>query len=204
MANTLYNTDNYTYLDISNHNFQVGETHYKTGLYVWIEIQKSGKIRPVNNTKIYGADGGWGWTARSATDTEGGERFWRNIFAGAASARFHRPPGGLGHRTMAMNHIKSMRMLTGSVDIFSFYPSNELLGEREANEAYCLASSDDERLLYFPSRGNIRLNVKPGSYLVQWLNITTSEWKEPLKMSFPGNIEPPGKGTWGVMIRKEI
>ena len=43
-------------------------------------------IRPINNIKIYGADGG-----RFGSTQDGLERFWRNIFGGFASARFHRP-----------------------------------------------------------------------------------------------------------------
>ena len=198
VSNTLYDTDNYSYLDISNHNFQEGETHYKTGLYIWNEVQKSGILRPVNNTKIYGADDiGW------ATHQEGAERFWRNIFAGAASARFHRPPHGLGHRDLAMSHIKSTRMLTSSIDIFSSYPANGLLEEREENEAYCLANNNGQYLLYFPAGGNVRLDLPEGRYEVRWLDIRSSEWKDPEEIRFPGNIETPNDGIWAVRIVKQ-
>ena len=49
--------------------------------------------RPLNNTKIYSAgQTGFG----SGTPKEGVERFWRNLIAGAASCRFHRPTSGIG------------------------------------------------------------------------------------------------------------
>jgi hypothetical protein len=184
-------------LDISNHNFQEGEVHYKTGLYVWNEIQKSGIIRPINNTKIYGADDiGW------ATHKEGAERFWRNVFAGAASVRFHRPPHGLGNRDIALANINSMRMLTDKFDIFNSYPANELLSERSENEAYCLATKNGKYILYFPTGGNVRLNVKPGSYQIRWLNILSSSWQETLDIELPGVIETSDNEQWTVLIDK--
>jgi hypothetical protein len=195
VSNTLYDPENYTYLDISNHNFQVGETHYKTGLYIWNEVQNSGILRPVNNTKIYGADDiGWG------SHQVGAERFCRNIFAGAASVRFHRPPYGLGHRDIAMSYIRSMRMLTESVDFFSSYPANDLLSERSENEAYCLSNDQGEYLLYFPGGGSIRLNIRQGEYQLRWLNVRTSEWNEPVTLTLPGTIDTPDNDIWALSM----
>ena len=199
VSNTLYDPENYSYIDISNHNVQVNEIHYQTGLYVWKEVQKSGIIRPINNTKIYGADESW-----SGTRKDGAERFWRNIFAGAASARFHRPSAGLGNTGKAMAHIKSMRMLTDSIEIFSCYPANELLDDRSDNEAYCLANNKGEYLLYFPSGGSINLNIKYGNYQIRWFNISSFSWGEPVIRKLPGKIETPNDDLWAIWICKDL
>ena len=45
----------------------------------------------MNNVKIYGADSG-----RFGTTVDAQERFWRNVYGGMASARFHRPESDLG------------------------------------------------------------------------------------------------------------
>jgi hypothetical protein len=196
---TLDNPEIFTFVDISNHNAQVGEVHYKTGLYVWNRIQKSGKIRPLNNVKIYGADGG-SWNGSSE---EGKQRFWRNVFSGAASVRFHRPPSGLGNSTVALAHVESMRMLTDSIDIFSARPSNHLLSERYENEAYCLANGKGEYLVYFPEGGNIDLIAKNGNYKVQWLDIESSSWLEEETIRFPTSLKAPGTGHWAVKVKRE-
>ena len=196
VSNTLSDPDNYTYLDISNHNYQWGDTHYKTGLYVWNEVQKSGLVRPVNNTKIYGSDeSGWAGPTR-----EGLERFWRNIFAGAASVRFHRPPSGLGHLDIAMQHIRSMRMLTDSIDLFSSRPSNHLLRERSENEAYLLAGQAGDHALFFPDGGEVRVEIHAGDYSLRWLDIGTSTWLEPVSVRFPGLLTVPDTGMWAARI----
>ena len=199
VSNTLCDPENYSFLDISNHNAQTGETHYKTGHYIWEKIRNSGNIRPVNNVKIYGAgEGGWNGTTR-----DGLERFWRNIFAGAASVRFHRPAAGLGNSDLAMTHIRSMRMLTGSVDIFSSCPANHLLGERDENEAFCLANSSGEYLLFFPSGGKVRIDAAPGTYSVRWLDVSSSAWDEPETAELPGIVRPPGDGFWAASVVRD-
>ncbi|MGF1636573.1 MAG: hypothetical protein ACFCUU_05825 [Cyclobacteriaceae bacterium] len=198
IANTLYDPQNFSFIDISNHNAQIGEIHYKTGLYVWNEVQNSGQIRPITNTKIYGNPGGW---AGTATDAQ--ERFWRNIFSGASSVRFHRPNVGIGNSDLAMSHIKSMRMLSDSLDFFNSSPANELLSERDDNEAYCLKTSGGAYAVFFTDGGAIGLESKAGTYKVTWLNILTSSWQQPESISLPGNLSAPDSGFWVAKVVKE-
>jgi hypothetical protein len=201
VANTLYDPENYSYLDISNHNAQRGEMHYKTGLYVWNEVQKSGVIRPINNTKIYGADGGWAGDYR-----HGLERFWRNVFAGHASVRFHRPPSGLGHTDLAMSHIKSMRELSEAIDITKVHPANELLNNRNENEAYCLADPGNIYAVVFLNGGKVQLDVSDlpaGDFMLKWLNVADSEWSEGTATRAGGNLElntPEESGFWVAVV----
>ncbi|MFN3999009.1 hypothetical protein [Algoriphagus sp.] len=197
VANTLYDTENFSFVDISNHNAQVGETHYETGLYVWNEIQNSGKIRPITNTKIYGNLGGW---AGNMTDAQ--ERFWRNIFAGSSSVRFHRPTVGIGHSDLALSHINSMRMLTETIDIFTCKPSNGLMTGKEPNEAYCLANENSEILVFFPKGGEVVLNPTKGRYEVQWMDILSSIWLPSTYLDLPGNLITPSDGFWAVKVKK--
>jgi len=195
---TLDDPDNFTFVDISNHNAQEGEVHYNTGYYVWKRIQNSGKIRPLNNVKIYGADGG-SWNGSSE---EGKQRFWRNVFSGSASVRFHRPPSGLGSSDIALAHLKSMRMLTDSIDIFSTVPSNHLLAQREENEAYCLANPHGEAILYFPDGGEVSLSISSGDYIVQWLDIESNTWHPAQSVQFPVDLKSPGAGHWAVLVKR--
>ena len=175
----------YNYVDIANHNAQDGQTHYDTGLWVRNTIEKSGNPRPINNVKIYGADTTQIW---SGSREEAQQRFWRNIFAGHASVRFHRPPAGIGLSEMAQVNIRSMRKLTENVDFFTFFPSNQLLTDREDNEAYCLSNGKDTFLVYFPSAGNIHLNIPQALYSARQLNIANSTWSEAHEMTFTAQL----------------
>lgn len=193
---TLNDPDNFSFIEISNHNAQIGQVHFETAYYIWKKIQESGIPRPLNNTKIYGAgEGGWNGSTK-----DGQERFWRNVFAGAASVRFHRPEAGLGNSETALSHIKSMRNLTDAMDFFNHRPANHLLLKREANEAYCLASEMDGYAVYFPAKGEITLNIPKGKYEVRWLNILTSEWSEPKTMQLPDELKTPTDDPWAVLI----
>ncbi len=193
---TLNDPENFSFIEISNHNAQVGQVHFETAYYIWKKIQESGIPRPVNNTKIYGAgDGGWNGATK-----DGQERFWRNVFAGTASVRFHRPEAGLGNSEPALSHIKSMRILTDAMDFFKHRPANHLLLNREVNEAYCLAAEMNEYAVYFPAKGEIILNIPDGKYEVRWLNILSSEWSEPEPMELPGELKTPTDDQWAVLI----
>jgi hypothetical protein len=200
VSNTLNDPHNYTYLDISNHNFQSGEVHFKTGIYIWNEVRKSGVIRPINNTKIYGSD----QVAWTGSDRDGKERFWRNIFAGLASVRFHRPPSGLGHSDVAMAHIKSMKMFADHVDFTKLVPRNDLLGDRAENEAYCLAEAGRTYAVVFMDGGQVRLDVsdlRAERVRLKWLHIEESEWTEEVGVGNESqiNLQTPESGFWLVV-----
>jgi hypothetical protein len=187
----------YSFVDISQNNHQKGQAH-------WDNAQKqrariAGHPRPLNNTKIYGAD-----TGRFGNDRDGMERFWRNIFGGLASARFHRPDSGLGLNEKARMNIRSMRMVTDKMNVFASEPHNDLLSQREANEAYCLANPGREYAVYFPDGGQVELDISALSRAanVQWLDIMASKWRDP--QTAPNGrtlkLECPEKGYWAVLI----
>ena len=85
---TFDHPETYSFVDISQNNHNKGQTHYDN-----MQKQRrriAGAVRPMNNVKVYGADGG-----RFGDTRDGIERFWRNIFGGCAATRFHRPDGGI-------------------------------------------------------------------------------------------------------------
>jgi len=203
LANAQHNAtfdhpETYSFVDISQNNHQKGQAH-------WDNAQKqrgriAEKVRPLNNVKIYGADGG-----RFGNDRDGMERFWRNIFGGLASARFHRPDSGLGLGEKAQANIKSMRMLTDEMSVFSCAPRNDLLSGRQENEAYCLARPGVEYAVYFPNGGKVTLNINPidRPATVRWLDVMKSEWVDLKSAQMDGTVslECPSKGYWAVLVR---
>jgi hypothetical protein len=203
LANAQHNAtfdhpETYSFVDISQNNHQKGQAH-------WDNAQKqrgriASRVRPLNNVKIYGADSG-----RFGNSRDGMERFWRNIFGGLASARFHRPDSGLGLGEEAQANIKSMRMLTDQMSVFNCEPRSDLLAGRQENEAYCLAKAGVEYAVYFPNGGAVTLNINPidRPATVRWLDIMKSEWVDLKSAQMDGTVslECPSTGYWAVLVR---
>jgi hypothetical protein len=199
----------YTFLDISQNNTQRGQTH-------WERIQQVRTLvkdhpRPINNNKIYTFD-------RDANVAL--ERWWRNIFGGCASVRFHRPHPlegegdhvrasdvGLGLSPLAQTHIRSARLLAEAMNVFVCTPQNELLSERSPNEAYCLAEPGKQYAVYFPDGGAVKVDVSAaqGPLQVRWLDVAHSVWQEPRKVRGAQALElkAPGPGHWVVLILRD-
>ncbi len=188
----------YSFIDISQNNHQSGQAHWDNAQRQRARIAE--KIRPLNNVKIYGADGG-----RFGGDRNGMERFWRNIFGGLAAARFHRPPSGLGLGEKAQASIKAARMLTDEMNIFACEPHNDLLSGREENEAYCIANPGTEYAVYFTNGGEVLLDVSKasGDLTVRWLDIMRSEWAAETEGRGGGELllRCPSDGYWAVLIK---
>lgn len=149
-------------------------------------VAADGNIRPINNVKIYGGPRDQDWCRDGE---EGQERFWRNIFAGHAAVRFHRPPSGIGLSPAAQKNIRSARLVVDSVDFFSFEPANGSLGDRDANEAYCLAGPEEHFLLYFPASGAVTLDAPATRYDLRRLDLATANWESGESLALPGTVE---------------
>jgi hypothetical protein len=164
----------YSFCDISQNNHQTGQAHWDGAVAFRQRIAETGIVRPVNCVKIYGADGGPYGSSRDA-----GERFWRNLLAGLASSRFHRPESGLGISDLAQRHIRSMRMFLEAIDLTACEPANDLLGPRDENAAYCAANPPKSWAVFFPDGGEASVDVsalKKRNVEVRWLDVLEGEW----------------------------
>ena len=189
----------YSFVDISQNNHQKGQNHWDNAQRQRARI--ADRMRPLNNVKIYGAD-----TGQFGNDRDGTERFWRNIFGGMASARFHRPTSGLGLGEKAQANIRSMRMLTNNMDVFTCAPHSDLLSDRQANEAYCLANPGKEYAVYFPDGGEVTLDTSalPKPATLRWLDIMNSKWliAETVDAKSKLRLACPSQGYWAVLIER--
>jgi hypothetical protein len=194
----------YSFVDISQNNHQPADHHWENPQQIRKRILASGHVRPMNSVKIYGANSGRYGSTRDAQ-----ERFWRNIFGGLASSRFHRPLSGQGLNEIAQAHIKSMRLFTNAIDIFACEPHNDLLQNRSWNEAYCTANPGSEYGVFFPDGGDVLLDVsstRDQPLTLHWLSIRESEW-----IGQPRTIEaadgpvrlttPAEEGYWAALVK---
>jgi hypothetical protein len=196
-SETFDNPGIYTFVDISQNNHQSADAHWNNGLLQFERLRNMGNLRPVNNVKIYGNDGGAHKTTRDAI-----ENFVKNVLLGCASARFHRPTSGQGLNEIARGVIKSMRELSDRMDFFNGTPRNDLLLKREPGEAYCRAIPGKEYAVYFPERGSVEIDLGGmRSPQVEWLNLLSSEWL-PAQPVERGRvlIRTPGDDHWIALI----
>jgi hypothetical protein len=169
---TFDNPDIFSFVDISQNNHQGGDDHWNNGIKQIEYLRKMNLLRPVNNVKVYGNDGGPHQTTRNAI-----ESFCRNVLFGCASSRFHRPPSGQGLNDIAQKVIRSLRMLEQGSAFLAGSPDNTVLTNREDNEAYCRRLNDGGFLVYFPNGGEVGLLAESGRpYRLRWLDVLDSTW----------------------------
>ncbi|MBN1291774.1 MAG: hypothetical protein JXB48_08030 [Candidatus Latescibacteria bacterium] len=171
----------FSFTDVSQNNWQEGQTHYDSLLWYRDNLKKQpGGIRPMNNVKVYARLSG----GRPNDYTIGVDRWWQNIFAGCASTRFHRPDSGSGLDETAQKMIRAARVFTSEFDIFSCEPHPELLSAHTENEAYCLANPGKVYAVYFPNGGKARLEASDTDkgYKVRWFDIEQGEFTESLPL----------------------
>ncbi len=200
---TFDHPETYSFVDVSQNNHQKRQSHWDNAQRQRARIADN--IRPLNNVKIYGADGG-----RFGNNRDGMERFWRNIFGGLASSRFHRPDSGLGLSEKAQANIRSMRLITDKMNVFKCAPGNDLLSDRNSNEAYCLANPGKEYAVYFPNGGEVTLDIgamkRPAA--VRWLDVMKckfmpSVWSSSKRIEGKSKLklQCPSQGYWAVLVQ---
>ena len=186
--------DTYDYVDVSQNNQQSGRTHYENLIAVRSEF--ADRPWPLNNVKCYGSDGG-----PHGNTQEGLRRFWRGIFGGSASMRFHRPDAGLGIGELAKTHLRAAREVTDELELATTEPRPELLDGREPDEAYCL-SDGSTYLVFFASGGTVALDADLSpSARIAWYDVSNARWtSETSASSGRENLSTPGRGYWVAIV----
>ncbi len=199
----LHDRENFDFFEVSQNNNNVNDqVHYDRLMEIRNQIIDLPK--PLNNIKIYGGTQPWTTSAE-----EGTRRFWRNIFAGSASVRFHREGPepfyfGIGLSELAQTHIRSMKLFTERFFVFSAEPANHLLSNRETNEAYALAEPGLQYAVYFTDGGDVDLDLSGahGEWELHWLNILKSEWHQTdsVEVSDAVQLKAPDHGQWLALL----
>jgi len=199
----------YEFVEISQNNHQRGQAHWDNGLRQIDRLRRGGHLRPVNNVKTYGSDEG-----RHGGDAdEGIAKFIRSVLFGSAAVRFHRPASGIGLNEQARAVICGMRRLSDRMTFFEAAPRNDLLTEREENEAYCQGIPGKEFAVYFPDGGSVVLTVEEGlaggteaSFQVSWLDVLSAKWTvaaTPQRNAVGQlRLQAPGAGHWIALVKR--
>jgi hypothetical protein len=182
--------DLYSFAEVSQNNQDalgpVGRKHWEN-LLCWrkmIALSNKGPM-PINNVKVYGQ--GVGLNTAAGTEKEAVERFWRNIFGGAASTRFHRPAmrsggawgWGIGLSERAQQTLRAVNMFLDEFDVFNAQPYEAISTVGNSVDCYALADMGKAYAVYFPG-GRATVHLDPWVYVkkvsVRWLDIAALSW----------------------------
>ncbi|MBI2478945.1 MAG: hypothetical protein HYV60_10025 [Planctomycetia bacterium] len=193
----------YPFLDVSQVNSRTFNEDQWNNIF-WIAQQREAHPRPLNHTKIY-SDGQKSFG--TGTPVDGVERFWRNLIAGSASVRFHRPDSGIGLNDTAKACIRAARKAESLIPLWAVRTAMEVLGEREADEAYLAALLGEKYLLYFTDGGSVTLDLTAHSrtFDLRWIDVSTGDWgaTTTVKGGSKVIVSAPGKSGWvATLIRQ--
>ena len=178
--------DSYDYVDVSQANSRhADEDHWDTVIWLTEALKNNDAPYLLHMTKIYGNDlalDGKPWSRFEPGDTDNAiEEWWRNLIAGMAGVRFHRPTSGIGLCTGSKNCISATRKVETKVKFWDVEPRLDLLTNRQFDEAYIAADPGKAYILYFTKNGGGSVGLKLDNYPdttfeLRWVNIGTGNW----------------------------
>lgn len=211
----LANRDKYDYIDISQANSRhADQEHWDT--VKWI-ADAAAKVDPpylMQMTKVYGNDlalDGKPWSRFKPGDSDNAiEEWWRNLIAGVAGVRFHRPTSGIGLSPESKSCISATRKVERVVRFWDVKDRQDLLTDRQSDEAYLAADPGEAYILYFTKNGGGSVGLKLDDYPntafeIRWVNIGTGNWGPAATISGGTTVtidRPDGSSHWVATIVK--
>jgi hypothetical protein len=188
----------YDFVDVSQNNHQKGQRHWDN--FQWVRNHLKANPRPINTVKTYGADG----NKFGHTNRDGVERWWRHLIGGAAAVRFHRPDSGLGFSALAEASVRAGRRVESLVPLWTVEAANELLRDREENEAYLAARPGESYVIYFTDGGSVELDLSgtTGVFRLRWVEIGTGNWggEGSVQSGAWSRVTAPARGHWAAVL----
>lgn len=190
----------YVYCDISQNNQKKGQAIWDN--LQWVRSSISAQPRPLNTVKTYGADGG-----PHGNTQDGIERWWKHVLGGAASARFHRQSSGLGLSGLSMSSVKIAREIEKLIKFWELNPDNDLLSDREENEAFLASKKGETYVLFFTNGGEVGLNLKDfhQDYKCKWYDVRAGKLQAEslIEGGTIVKIKTPSVGNWIALINQQ-
>jgi hypothetical protein len=186
LAYQLANRKEYDYLDVSQVNSRhADEAHWDAVKWIADAARKTDPPYLLHMTKIYGNDlalSGKPWSRFKPGDSNNGiEEWWRNLLAGVAGVRFHRPTSGIGLYPEAKGCIRATRKVESKVKFWDVEARLDLLTNRQSDEVYLAADPGKAYILYFTKNGGGSVGLKldgfpDTTFELRWVNIGTGRW----------------------------
>ena len=215
LTHQLGNRDEYDYVDASQANSRhADQTHWDAVKWIVDAARKTEPPYLLHMTKIYGNDlalDGKPWSRFKPGDSDNAiEEWWRNLLAGIAGVRFHRPTSGIGLYPEAKNCMTATRKVETKIKFWDVKPRLDLLTNRQPDEAYVAADPGNAYILYFTRNGGgtvgLKLDKYPdASFELAWVNIGTGGWGPTKTLSGGSTVgigRPNGSSHWVATVVK--
>jgi hypothetical protein len=196
----------FTFFESSQNSAISGQQNWDNLQYVRNYINDN--PRPINAVKVYGKTSETKWPG---TDNEAIDRFWRNILGGCASTRFHRNENGkygLGWSSKSINSLKAANIFLKDIKPWNCLPANDILINREENEAYAIANEGVVYGVFFTGNGSVDIDLGnfDKNFTLKWINafsgrianLTSIIGGKTIKLTTPDE-----DGKWIVIIKEE-
>jgi len=230
VRHSIVDPSRYDFIDQSNISGEIGQTFYDCVTWLRARVGEH-KVRPINFIKNY-----WGhWYTCNANygtgdprnkdetwrNNESAARMWRGVCAGVAAIRFHRNgqlytcSGGVGLSPVGLTHLRSLRMFTDAMSVFTMAPHNDLFrgNSRTSDEAYCIAEPGRQYGVHFKGEsgdGSVQLDTSavPADQMVkvQWLDVKRNAWlpATTIQAGPETKLTIPGSGFhWAAVLTAE-
>lgn len=192
-AYTVDHPEAYDFVDVSQNTHQKGRAAWDNLQAMRQRLLASGSPRPMNCVKVYGHEGPHG-------NTEHGlHGFWASLLGGCAAVRFHRPPTGLGHTDLAMQHLRAARALDDAIDLANAEPMTVRLGDVDPKErTYASGSLQRGRFgVVMFDGGEATLAVRAAE--LRWWRWDQNAWGPP--EPYRGRLQAPDDGVQVALLR---
>ena len=213
LAYQLNNRDRYHYIDVSQVNSRYAdEEHWVKVEWLVREAMAADPPWLLHMTKIYGNDialenDPWGGFRPGDSDNAI-EEWWRNLIAGVAGVRFHRPTSGIGLSDDAKHCIRATREVETRVKLWDVEPRLDLLTDRQSDEAYLAADPGNSYILYFTQNGGGSVGLKLDDYPettfhLNWVDVSTGSQGPSMTLSGGSTVaidRPDDSSHWVATI----
>ncbi len=197
---TFDHPERYSFCDVSQNNQKKGQVHWDN--FQWVRKYISSQPRPLNTVKTYGSDGG-----PHGNTKDGIERWWRHVLGGAATARFHRPESGLGLSELSMNCVKVARDIEKIIKLWELKPGNDLLLNRQENEAYLTSKPNEYYVLFFTDGGEVGIDLTKSEkeFNIKWFDVRKGKLisESKIKGGKIVNLKVPGELEWVAVLAEK-
>ena len=102
--------------------------------------------------------------------------------------------------------LKSIRILEEHVKLWDLIPGNELLNDRDANEACLAVDPGQVYVVFFTDGGEVGLNLlgQKAEFKLQWLDIGKSTMTRGQRImgGYVVKLDAPEKGLWLAVLKR--
>ena len=216
LAYQLAHRDQYDYIDVSQVNSRhADEAHWEKVKWIADAARRLDPPYLLHMTKVYGNDlalDGKPWSSWRPGDSDNAiEEWWRDLIAGVAGIRFHRPTAGIGLCEATKNCMRATRKVESHVKFWDVEPRLDLLTNREPDEAYLAARPGQAYILYFTQNGagSVALNLDDypnQTFTLRWINITTGDWGPTTPISAGRTVpltRPTANAHWTATLTRQ-